>query len=149
MERTFIMIKPDGVQRCLVGKILQRFEDRGMKIVGLKLIQVTEILAEIHYEEHIGKEFYERLKKYITSCPVIVSVIEAPDAVNQVRKMVGVTDPAIASDGTIRATWAQNISRNLIHASDKPESAEREISIYFKPDELLDYELEINPWLFP
>jgi nucleoside-diphosphate kinase len=119
-----------------------------MKIVGMKLIKVTDELAERHYEEHLQKDFYPRLKKYIMSGPVVVAVIEAPDAVAQVRKMVGATDPANADVGTIRHTWAQHISSNIIHASDNPESAQREISIYFKDNELYDYGLNIHKWLF-
>lgn len=148
MERTFVMIKPDGVQRGLVGKILQRFEDRGMKIAGMKLIHVTGDLAGTHYEEHVGKSFYEPLMKYIQSGPVVVAVIEAPDAIEQVRKMVGATNPADADVGTIRHTWAQDVSRNIIHAADSPASAEREIGIYFKEGEILDYPLSVHDWMF-
>ena len=147
-ERTFIMIKPDGVQRGLVGRILRRFEDRGMKIVSMKLIRVTDALAKEQYAEHLGKAFYPRLMAYIQSGPVVVAVIEAPDAVAQARKMVGATDPAKADVGTIRQKWGQDISRNLIHASDSLQSAEREIAIYFKPEEILSYGLDVHKWLF-
>ena len=148
IQRTFVMIKPDGIQRGLSGKVLQKLDERGMKIVALKMLRVTDALAKKHYEEHVGKDFYQRLLKYITSGPVIVAVIEAPDAVAQVRKMVGATDPAKADVGTIRHTWAQDISRNIIHASDSLESAKREIAIYFSPEEILDYGLDVHDWLF-
>lgn len=149
MERTFVMIKPDGVQRGLTGKILARFEERGMKIVALKLIRVTKEIAEKQYEEHVGKPFYGSLMSYILSGPVVVMVIEAPDAVGQVRKMVGATDPQKADVGTIRHTWAQSVSRNIIHASDSLESGGREIGIFFKEDEILDYSLTVHDLMFP
>jgi nucleoside-diphosphate kinase len=148
-ERTFIMIKPDAVQRGLMGRVLQRFEDRAMKVVAMKLIGVTEALAMTHYAEHEGKTFYPRLMAYIQSGPVVVAVIEAPNAVSQVRKMVGATNPADAEVGTIRRTWAQDIAFNVIHASDSLESARREIGIYFKPSEIVSYDLDIHRWLFP
>ncbi len=148
MERTFVMIKPDGVQRGLVGKILRRFEDRGMKILAMKLIHVTGDLASTHYKEHVGKPFYEPLMEYIQSGPVVVAVIEAPDVIEQVRKMVGATNPADADVGTIRHTWAQDISRNIIHAADSSASAKREIGIYFKEGEILEYPLSVHDWMF-
>jgi len=147
VERTFIMVKPDGVQRGLVGKILQRFEERGMKIVALKMLDVTTAMAERLYAEHVGKDFYPRLMSYIQSGPVVAGVIEAIDAVAQVRKMVGDTDPAKAPVGTIRQTFAQHISFNVIHASSNLEAAEREISIFFQPQEILSYQLDVNRWL--
>lgn len=149
MERTFIMIKPDGVQRGLIGKVLRTFENRGMKIVAMKLINVMNELAEKQYEEHVGKPFYETLMKYIQRGPVVVAIIEAPDAIEQVRKMVGSTDPSVAEVGTIRQRWAQNVTRNLIHASDKAESAEREIGIFFNENEILEYSLSVHNWVFP
>jgi nucleoside-diphosphate kinase len=149
IERTFIMLKPDCIQRCLIGKVIQRFEDRGMKIVGMKLIQVTDKLAGEHYAEHVEKSFYPRLMAYIQSGPVVVGVIEAPDAVSQVRKMIGATNPANADVGTIRQTWGQDIAFNVIHASDSLASAEREIGIYFTKDEILDYTLDVHRWQIP
>jgi nucleoside-diphosphate kinase len=144
------MIKPDGVQRGLIGRLLGSFEDRGMKLVALKLVKVSSKRAEEHYAEHEGKDFHKRLLSFINSGPVIVAVIEAPDAVRQVRKMIGVTDPAEAEVGTIRQKWAQDTRYNLIHASDSPESAEREIGLFFDEDEILDYHLDIHRWvLFP
>ena len=149
IEHTFIMIKPDGVQRGLIGKVLQQFEERAMKIVALKLISVSEALAKTHYAEHLGKDFYPRLMAYIQSGPVVVAVIEAPDAVAQVRKMVGSTNPANAEVGTIRQTWAQDIAFNIIHASDSLESAKREIGIYFRKEEIVSYGMDVHKWLFP
>jgi len=147
IEKTFIIIKPDGVQRQAVGEILSRFERRGFKIVAMKLIRITEEMASVHYAEHIGKNFYPSLLKYITSGPVVVAVLEALDAVNQVRRMVGATDPLKAEPGTIRADYAQELPANVIHASDSITSAEREIGLYFKPHELIEYELDIQKWL--
>ena len=147
IDRTFIMLKPDAIQRGIAGELISRFEMRGMKIVAMKLIMVTEELAEIHYEEHVGKKFYARLLRYITSGPVIVAVIEGLDAVQQVRKMVGSTLPTEAAIGTIRADYGQELPMNVIHASDSTTTAAREIGIYFKPEELIDYELDMKNWV--
>ncbi len=147
IDRTFIMLKPDAIQRGLAGEILSRFEKRGMKIVAMKLIRVTEELAEVHYAEHVGKKFYAKLLSYITSGPVIVAVIEGLDAVQQVRKMAGSTLPTEADVGTIRADYGQELPMNVIHASDSTSTAAREIEIYFKPEELIDYELDLKDWV--
>ena len=137
-ERTFVAIKPDGVKRGLIGRILSRFEDKGFKIVGMKLLQVTPELAAKHYEEHLGKPFYNRLIYYITSAPIVAMVVEGYNAVESVRHMVGATDPLKADVGTIRADFAQIMEYNVIHASDSTTSAEREIDIYFRPEEVYD-----------
>ena len=137
-ERTFVAIKPDGVKRGLIGRIIQRFEDKGFKIVGMKLLQVTPELAAKHYEEHQGKPFYNRLIYYITSAPVVAMVIEGYNAVESVRHIVGATSPLEADVGTIRADFAQIMEYNVVHASDSLASAEREINIYFKPEEIYD-----------
>ncbi len=137
-ERTFVAIKPDGVKRGLIGKILERFEDKGFKIVGMKLLQVTPELAAKHYEEHYGKSFYNRLIHYITSGPIVAMVVEGYEAIESVRHIVGATDPMKADVGTIRADFAQVMEYNIIHASDSPVSAQREISLYFKPEEIYD-----------
>ncbi len=137
-ERTFVAIKPDGVKRGLIGKIIDRFETKGFKIVAMKLLQVTPELAAKHYEEHQGKPFYNRLVNYITSGPIVAMVVEGYRAIESVRHMVGCTDPVKADVGTIRADFAQVMEYNVIHASDAPESAAREISIYFKPEEIYD-----------
>lgn len=138
MERTFIAIKPDAVQRGLIGKIITRIEDKGFKIAGLKMIQVTEEIAAKHYAEHIGKPFYPDLVKFITSSPIIAMVVEGENAVAAMRQLMGKTNPANAEAGSIRADFSQEMSYNSIHGSDGPESAEREIAIYFKPEELCE-----------
>lgn len=137
-ERTFVAIKPDGVKRGIIGKILSRFEDKGFKIVAMKLLQVTPELAAKHYEEHYGKPFYNRLIHYITSGPIVAMVVEGYEAVESVRHMVGATSPLKADVGTIRADFAQVMEYNVVHASDSTESAAREIGIYFKPEEIFD-----------
>lgn len=137
-ERTFVAIKPDGVKRGLIGKILERFENKGFKIVAMKLLQVSPELAAKHYEEHHGKPFYPRLVHYITSGPVVAMVIEGYEAIESVRHIVGATSPMKADVGTIRADFAQVMEYNVIHASDSPESAAREIGLYFKPEEIFD-----------
>lgn len=148
MDRTFTLIKPDGVQRGLIGKVIERFESRGMKIRAMKLINVTLEQAQEHYIEHIERDFYKPLLEYIMSGPVVVMVVEGRDCVKQVRKLAGETDPSNALPGTIRYDFAQNISRNIIHAADSNESAKREIAIYFKPDEIIDYTLDTHHWIF-
>ncbi|HQV27418.1 MAG TPA: nucleoside-diphosphate kinase [Thermoflexales bacterium] len=147
MERTLIIIKPDGVQRALVGNVIKRFEARGLRLAGLKLIQIPRALAEEHYAEHKGKGFYEGTVTYMTSAPVVVMVLEGPDAVAASRATMGATNPLNAAPGTIRADFGLNISRNLVHGSDKPETAEREIKLYFQPGELLSYTRAGDGWL--
>jgi len=137
-ERTFVAIKPDGVKRGLIGRIIERFEDKGFKIVGMKLLQVTPDMAAAHYAEHVGKPFYKRLIYYITSGPIVAMVVEGYNAVESVRHTVGATSPLNADVGTIRADFGQIMEYNIIHASDSLESAEREINIYFKPEEIYD-----------
>ena len=137
-ERTFVAIKPDGVKRGLIGKILARFEDKGFKIVGMKLLQVTPELAAQHYAEHVEKPFYKRLIYYITSAPIVAMVVRGYNAVESVRHMVGATSPLKADVGTIRADFAQIMEYNVVHASDSAESANREIALYFKPEEIFD-----------
>jgi nucleoside-diphosphate kinase len=147
-ERTLVIVKPDGVQRGLVGPILSRLEARGLKLVGLKLVQVSQSLAEQHYAEHLGKPFYEGLLRYITSAPVIVACVEGTSAVQMVRNSVGATNPLNAAPGTIRGDFALDIGRNLIHASDAPETAQRELALWFTPEELVNYTREIDKWIF-
>lgn len=137
-ERTFVAIKPDGVKRGLIGKIIERFENKGFKIVGMKLLQVTPELAAKHYEEHQGKPFYNRLIYYITSAPIVAMVVQGYNAVESVRHIVGATSPLNADVGTIRADFAQIMEYNVIHASDSIDSANREIDIYFRPEEIYD-----------
>src|ERR1700716_3728951 len=147
-ERTLVIVKPDGVQRGLVGPILTRLEARGLKLVGLQLVQVSQQLAAQHYAEHEGKPFYAGLLKYITSAPVVVACVEGTNAVQMVRNAVGATNPLNAAPGTIRGDLALDIGRNLIHASDAPETAERELALWFKPDELTTYQRETDRWIF-
>ncbi len=138
-ERTFALLKPDAIQRGLAGPILGRFERRGLKIVGLKMMRVSRQLAESYYAEHKGKAFYEPLMAYITSGPVIAMVLEGDGAVAIVRKMMGKTNSAEAEPGTIRGDFALTIGRNVIHGSDSLESAKREIGFFFEAEELHDY----------
>ena len=135
MERTFVAIKPDGVKRGLIGRILQRFEDKSYKIVALKMLNVTPELAAKHYEEHYGKSFYEKLIKFITMGPIIAMAIEGKNAIKGVRHLVGKTNPDEADDGSIRADFSSFSATNLVHASDSTESAERELNLYFKEEE--------------
>ena len=135
-ERTFIAIKPDGVKRNLIGKIITRFEEKGYKIIGLKLLQATEEMAAKHYAEHYGKPFYPRLVRYITSGPIVAMVVEGINVIAESRKLMGKTRPEEAEVGTIRFDYALCQEYNIVHGSDSPESAEREIAIYFKEEEL-------------
>ena len=148
MERTLIIVKPDGVQRGLIGDVLARFEHRGLKFVGLKLIHITPELAEQHYGVHKGKPFYAGLVKYITSAPVVVGVIEGPKAISVVRNTMGATNAAEAVPGTIRGDYALEIGFNIIHGSDGPETAKQEIDLFFKPEELVEYTLATQEWVF-
>jgi len=135
MERTFVAIKPDGVKRGLIGRILQRFEDKSYKIVALKMINVTPEVAAKHYEEHYGKPFYEKLIRFITMGPIIAMAVEGKNAIKGVRHLVGKTNPDEADDGSIRADFSSFSATNLVHASDSLESAQRELNLYFKEDE--------------
>lgn len=147
MQQTLVIVKPDGVQRGLVGKILARFEERGFKIVALKMVQVSRELAEQHYAVHKGKFFYEGLVSYIGSSPVVVMVLEGHEAISAVRLMVGATRPWEAAAGTVRGDYAMMGLRNLIHASDAPETAASEIALWFKPEELVNYSREMDRWV--
>jgi len=147
MERTFIIIKPDAVQRGLIGEIIQRFERRGLKIVAMHLKQVDDSLARRHYAEHEGKGFFPGLVNFITSAPVVAMVVEGTNAVAQVRQMVGATKPGEAAPGTIRADYALEIGRNLVHASDKLETADREIALWFG-DSLAGWQRATDSWVF-
>ncbi len=148
MERTFVMVKPDGVQRHLVGEIIRSFERRGLKLVGLKMLRITKELASRHYAEHQGKPFFNGLVEYITSAPVVAMVLEGRNCISLVRQMMGATDPAKAAPGTIRASFGIDVGRNVIHGSDSPESAAREISLFFDESELLDYGLSLESWIY-
>lgn len=135
-ERTFVAIKPDGVKRGLIGRVIDRFEVKGYKIIGLKMLHVTKELAKKHYAEHEGKPFYPRLIEYITSGPIIAMVLQGNDTVVGVRKLMGATNPTNAEAGTIRADFSETMEFNVVHGSDSVESAKREIDLYFKPEEL-------------
>jgi nucleoside-diphosphate kinase len=148
MERTLIILKPDAIQRKLIGKIISRLENKGFKIVGLKMIKIDEDLAKKHYEAHINKPFFPSLLNFITSTPVIVMVLEGVDVVNQVRKLVGSTDCKKAEVGTIRFDFGLSIQNNLIHASETIEDANREISIFFNQNELFDYKLLLDEIIY-
>jgi nucleoside-diphosphate kinase len=147
MERTLIIVKPDGVQRALVGEVISRFERRGLRLAGLKLIQISRALAEEHYAEHKGKGFFEGTVQFMTSAPVVVMVLEGPNAIAAARQTMGATKPNEAATGSIRADFGLDISRNIAHGSDKAETAEREIKLYFKPEELISYQRAGDAWL--
>lgn len=146
-ERTLVLVKPDGVQRLLVGRILARYEERGLRIVGLKLVKVDRDLAERHYAVHREKPFFAGLVEFITSAPLVALVLEGPDAVAVVRTMNGATRPNQADPGTIRGDLALVTSQNLVHASDSPETAQFELDLWFRPEELVGYAREIDRWV--
>ena len=147
MERTLVLVKPDGVQRGLVGEILARFERKGFKLVGLRLLSVPREMAERHYAVHAGKPFYPSLVEFITSGPVAALALEGPDVIATVRRMVGKTMPNQAEPGTIRGDLGVSGLRNLIHASDAPETAAEELALWFGSDGVLDYERATDAWI--
>ncbi|MCB1217969.1 MAG: nucleoside-diphosphate kinase [bacterium] len=146
-ERTFVMLKPDTVQRGLTGEILARFERKGLRVAAMKLISVSQEQASRHYAVHEGKPFYEGLVQYIRSSPVVAMVLEGPDVITQVRSIVGATRPNEAAPGTIRGDFGLDISNNLVHASDSNENAAFEIGVYFSDAELVSYERDSDKWL--
>jgi nucleoside-diphosphate kinase len=148
LERTLVIIKPDAVQRGLIGEMITRFERRGLRIAALKLIHIDEPLARRHYAIHEGKPFYEPLIRYITSSPVAVMVLEGNDAIEIVRRTMGATNPAEAAPGTIRADLGLEIGRNLVHGSDGPETAAFEVPLFFTEDEILSYGRDADRWIF-
>ncbi len=148
MERSLIILKPDAVQRGLVSTILGRLEQRGLRFAGLKMMHVTQELARKHYAEHEGKPFFAGLIEYITSGPVVVIVVTGKNVIETVRTMVGATNPVKAAPGTIRGDFGLEIGRNLIHASDSPESGERETSIFFASNELVTMERSVDRWIY-
>ncbi len=147
MERTLILFKPDTVQRRLAGRLLSRLEDKGLKIVGMKMLRVTKELSAKHYAEHVSKPFYPLLEEFITSGPVIALVAEGPQAVAVVRGMMGPTNGAQAAPGTIRGDYGLSRQMNLMHGSDSVEAAGREIAVYFRPEELVSYETTLAGWV--
>jgi nucleoside-diphosphate kinase len=148
MERTYIMLKPDAVQRGLMGEIVTRFEKKGLKLVAMKFMRIPRATAEKHYGEHQGKKFYGPLIDYITSGPVLAMVWEGEDAVNVCRNMMGKTNPKDSAPGTIRGDYGMQTGRNIIHGSDSVESAEREIAIFFSPDELAVFQRTTDQWIY-
>jgi nucleoside-diphosphate kinase len=149
-ERTFVMVKPDGVQRGLVGEVIGRLEERGLKLVAAKFMRIDRDLAETHYGEHEGKPFFEGLVEFITAGPVMAMVWEGEDATRQVRRMMGATDPAEAAPGTIRGDFGLDLGRNVIHGSDNedPGANEREIDLFFEDSELVEYDRIDEAWLY-
>ncbi len=148
MEKTYLMIKPDGVQRGLVGEIVSRFEKKGLKLVAAKLMTIPKVVAENHYGEHKGKPFFPSLISYITSGPVFAMVWEGENAVQVCRNMMGKTNPQDSAPGTIRGDYCMVTGLNIIHGSDSPASAEREIGIFFKPEELVSYSKDSDKWIY-
>ena len=147
MERTLVLVKPDGVQRGLIGEIISRLERTGLKLVALKMLQMDRGMAGQHYAIHQGKPFFEGLVSFITSGPLIAAVFEGKSAVEVVRKTMGTTDPVKAAPGTIRGDLAVDIGRNVVHGSDSPENAQKEISLFFSPKEIVSYERQVEPWI--
>ena len=148
MEKTFLMIKPDGVQRNLIGPIVSRLENKGFKIVGAKLMQVSVDLAKTHYQEHEERPFFGELVDFITSGPVFAMVLEGENVISTARLIVGSTNPQEAAPGTIRGDFGLTVGKNIIHGSDSPESAEREINLFFDEAEILNYDLINKEWIY-
>ena len=146
-ELTLVLVKPDGVQRGLVGEVVTRLERRGLQLVGMRLMQVDDALARQHYGEHVDRPFFGGLVQFITSSPVVAMVWEANNAVSIVRNTLGETNPVNSPAGTIRGDFGIDIGRNLVHGSDSPESAEREVNLFFRPEEILSYERAVEPWI--
>lgn len=147
MEKTFLMVKPDGVQRNLIGEIVSRFEQKGFQLAGAKLMQIPQELAEQHYGEHKERPFFGELVEFITSGPVFAMVWEGENVISTARLMMGATNPKESAPGTVRGDFAVTVGKNIIHGSDSPESAEREINLFFKEEELVSYEKQINNWI--
>ena len=148
MERTLVLIKPDGVQRGLIGEVIARLERRGLRLVGAKFLQVSQELAETHYAIHQGKPFYDGLIAYITSAPVMAIVWEGPNAIAAARQTMGATRPTEAAPGSVRHDFALEVGRNLTHASDSVENGQAEVSLWFTDQELVPWERAIDPWIF-
>jgi len=147
MERTLILLKPDCVQRRLMGRVLARFEDKGLNVIAMKMMRVTPELAKKHYAEHVSKAWYPTLEGFITGGPIVAAVVEGLEVIRVVREMLGATSGLKAAPGTVRGDFSSSRQMNLVHASDGPEAAQREITLYFKDEEICAYEPEIVPWL--
>lgn len=148
MEKSFVMLKPDAISRRLMGKILNRFEEKGLQIIAIKMLNISQDLAKKHYGEHEKKPFFNDLINYITSSPSLAMVIKGDEAISLIRKIVGATNPKEAELGTIRGDFAIDMGRNIIHASDSPSSAEREISLFFNDEEICDFSIVDNSWIY-
>jgi nucleoside-diphosphate kinase len=148
LERTLVLVKPDGVQRGLIGEVISRLERRGLRIVAAKFLSVSQELAETHYAIHKGKPFYEGLISYITSAPVMAMVWEGPNAIAAVRQTMGSTRPTEAAPGSLRHDFALEVGRNLTHASDSPENGEKEVALWFLPSELVSWSRDTDRWIF-
>src|SRR3954468_8119060 len=146
MERTLVLLKPDCVQRRLMGRVISRFEEKGLNIIAVKLLKVTPALAKQHYAEHVAKPFYPGLEKFITASPILAMVVEGLEVIRVIREMLGATSGLKATAGTIRGDFSSSKQMNLVHASDGPEAAAREIGLYFKDDELHAYAPSLTPW---
>ena len=146
MQRTLVLCKPDTVQRGLVGRVVSRFEEKGLKLVGMKMLRVDESLAGRHYAEHVEKPFYADLLAFITASPIVALAVEGDNAVEVVRNLMGVTNPQKAGSGTIRGDFGLNLTMNLVHGSDSLASAQREVALFFAPEELHDYEIALRKW---
>jgi nucleoside-diphosphate kinase len=146
-QQTLVLIKPDGVQRGLAGNIILRLEARGIRIAAMKMMQIDQALAEHHYGEHRERPFFQGLVDFITSSPIIALVLEGPNAVELVRNSMGATNPAQAAPGTIRGDLAVDIGRNLVHGSDSVESATKEVALFFRPEEIVGYARDLEPWI--
>ncbi|MEZ6100027.1 MAG: nucleoside-diphosphate kinase [Pirellulaceae bacterium] len=146
MERTLVLLKPDCVQRRLMGRVLSRFEDKGFNVVAMKMLQVTPDLAKLHYAEHVSKPFYPGLEAFITASPIVALVVEGLEAIRVVRDILGATSGLKAAAGTIRGDFSSSRQMNLVHASDGPEAAAREIALYFSKDEIFGYQPTLTPW---
>lgn len=147
MERTLVLLKPDCVQRRLAGRVITRIEDKGFNIVAMKLMRLSTDLARQHYAEHVNKDWYPELENFVTGGPLVAMIVEGPEAIRVVRELVGATSGLKAAPGTIRGDFSSSRQMNLVHASDGPESAAREIDIFFQPDEIFSYVPTIRPWL--
>jgi nucleoside-diphosphate kinase len=147
MERTLVLLKPDCVERRLMGRVISRFEEKGLNIIAMKMLKVTPELAKQHYAEHVSKPFYPGLEKFITASPIVAMIVEGLEVIRVVREMLGATSGLKAAAGTIRGDYSSSRQMNLVHASDGPEAAAREVGLYFKPAEILPYEPTLTPWL--
>jgi len=147
LQKTLVLLKPDAVQRGLVGELVSRLERKGLKLVGMKLVRMNDALARQHYAEHVDKPFFKGLAQFITSGPLVAMAIEGEDAICMVRTLMGETNPANAAPGTVRGDYAVSIGLNLVHGSDSLESAQRELALFFKKDEILEYDRATDPWI--